>query len=59
MLNSTRYILIITHCILFYSNILKAQPRKGDFINASIGLGISASEYEEDGGGSGFYAQKL
>jgi len=57
MPNSTRYIVIITLCTLFYSNILKAQPRKGDFINASVGLGISTSEYEEDGGGIGFYAQ--
>lgn len=57
MPNSTRCIVIITLCTIFYSNILKAQPKKGEYINASIGLGISASEYEEDGGGSGFYAQ--
>lgn len=57
MPNSTRCIVIITLFTIFYSNILKAQPRTGEFINASIGLGISTSEYEEDGGGSGFYAQ--
>lgn len=40
-----------------YSTSLKAQPRKGEYINASIGVGLSTSYYEEDGGGTGFYAQ--
>ena len=53
---------LIAIFILFFSN-LKAQPRKGEFINISVGLGISSSYYNqdyenyEDIDGSGFYAQ--
>lgn len=44
--------------ILLFSTIVKAQPSKGDFINASIGLGLTAAYYEEQEiGGTGFYAQ--
>lgn len=57
MPNYTRYIVTLTLFTLFYSNILKAQPKKGEYINASIGLGLNTSYYEEDGGGTGFYAQ--
>lgn len=52
-----RNLTVITLFSVFFTNSLKAQPRRGEFINASIGLGISTSYYEEDGGGSGFYAQ--
>ena len=35
-----------------------AQPRKGNFINASIGLGLTSANYEQqDIRGSGFYTQ--
>lgn len=34
-----------------------AQTRKGEFINASIGLGISSPDDESDIFGNGFYAQ--
>ena len=42
---------------LFFSCLLQAQPRTGTFINASIGLGISAPYDASDTSGSGFYAQ--
>ncbi|QOG02462.1 hypothetical protein [Flavobacterium sp. MDT1-60] len=42
---------------LFFSNLAKAQPRKGEFINASIGLGLSAPDDNADIDGTGFYAQ--
>ena len=48
--------LIILFTIIF-SNLLKAQPQKGKFINVAIGLGISAPYDESDISGSGFYAQ--
>lgn len=51
--------------ILFFSNLGNAQPRTGEFINVSVGLGFSTSNYTEDYGaqdeldieGNGFYAQ--
>ena len=43
--------------ILFFSFIINAQPQKGKFIDAAIGLGISAPYDNIDIGGSGFYAQ--
>lgn len=50
--------LAITIVTIFFSNLAKAQPRTGEFINASIGLGISAnSDDNVDISGSGFYAQ--
>ncbi|AOZ99647.1 hypothetical protein [Flavobacterium commune] len=52
-----RSIIILILVSVLASNSLKAQPKKGEYINASIGLGLSTSYYEEDGGGSGFYAQ--
>ena len=52
-----RSIIILILVSVLASNSLKAQPKKGEYINASIGLGLNTSYYEEDGGGSGFYAQ--
>jgi hypothetical protein len=52
--------IILALFILLFSNYLKAQPRVGQFINASIGLGISAVNDSNDdltASGSGFYAQ--
>lgn len=52
-----RYLPFIFLFKLFLSNSVNAQPKKGEYINTSIGYGLSTSYYEEDGGGSGFYAQ--
>ena len=52
--------IILAFFILLFSNYLKAQPRVGEFINASIGYGISAVNNSNDdttANGSGFYAQ--
>ncbi|MEY2868009.1 MAG: hypothetical protein RIR01_413 [Bacteroidota bacterium] len=49
--------IIITLTIFFSSKSLKAQPRTGEFINASIGLGISAPYEDVDISSTGFYAQ--
>ncbi|WP_026712368.1 hypothetical protein [Flavobacterium daejeonense] len=52
-----RYLLLIILFNLFLSNSVNAQPKKGEYINTSIGLGLSTSYYEEEGTGTGFYAQ--
>ncbi len=46
--------IIIALCAL---NTLKAQPREGKFINASIGYGLTDPYDELEVNGSGFYAQ--
>lgn len=56
MLNNPRNVLTIL-IFAIALNGLNAQPRKGTFINASVGLGISAPYDQYDGYGSGFYAQ--
>jgi hypothetical protein len=44
--------------VLLFSTMVTAQPRKGNFISASIGLGVTSATYQEqDIGGTGFYAQ--
>lgn len=52
-----RIIFAITIFSILLSNSAKAQPRKGEFINASVGLGLSAPYDNEDVTGTGFYAQ--
>ncbi len=52
-----RNILIVTIFTIFFSNQTQAQPRKGKFMDVSIGLGISAPFDDVDISGSGFYAQ--
>lgn len=47
-------IVLFTTCL---SNSVKAQPRKGRFIDVSVGLGLSAPYDDIDISGSGFYAQ--
>jgi hypothetical protein len=42
---------------IIFPNLAKAQPRTGEFINASIGLGYSLPDDESNITGSGFYAQ--
>nr|WP_288834088.1 hypothetical protein [uncultured Flavobacterium sp.] len=57
MLNTFRYPIIICLLALFSNYSLKAQPRTGEFINASIGLGLSAPYEDVDIYSTGFYAQ--
>lgn len=48
----------ISFSLLFLLSIISmAQPKKGTFIMAKIGLGITAPDDETDASGSGFYAQ--
>lgn len=54
---STNFYKIFLLFTIFFFCEIKAQPRTGKFINASIGLGISAPYDESDISGSGFYAQ--
>jgi hypothetical protein len=42
---------------IFFSCIINAQQKTGEYINASLGYGISAPYDEADISGSGFYAQ--
>lgn len=49
------FFIVIT--VFLFSNITNAQPKKGEFIQASIGYGISAPSEEYNIIGSGFYAQ--
>lgn len=43
--------------MLFFSTLTNAQPRKGEFIQGSLGLGLSAPYEDVDLYGSGFYTQ--
>lgn len=49
-------IVVLIFSILFYNSTL-AQERNGEFINASLGIGICAPYDEADITGTGFYAQ--
>ncbi|TCL68668.1 hypothetical protein EV196_10185 [Mariniflexile fucanivorans] len=51
------YFFIATTILLLFSNITNAQPKKGEFIQGSIGLGMSAPYEEYNIMGTGFYAQ--
>jgi hypothetical protein len=42
---------------LISSNPIYAQPKKGEFIHASLGIGLVAAQDESEAYGSGFYAQ--
>ncbi|MBP6758534.1 MAG: hypothetical protein KA133_04730 [Flavobacterium sp.] len=57
MFSTIRNLFIIALFTTLLSNQMKAQPRKGKFINASVGLGLSAPYDDIDVTGSGFYAQ--
>lgn len=52
-----RSVIPFTLFLFFFTNHVKAQPRTGEFINISIGLGISTSYDDVDITGSGFYTQ--
>lgn len=57
MPSTFRTIFTITIFTIFLSNLAKAQPRTGEFIDVSAGLGLSAPYDDVDITGSGFYAQ--
>jgi hypothetical protein len=57
MSSTFRNFFVIVIFTITLPNLVKAQPRKGKFINASIGLGITGPYDQSDISGSGFYAQ--
>jgi hypothetical protein len=57
MSSTIRKIFITIIFTIIFSNLAKAQPNPGNFINASIGFGFSAPYDNIDITGSGFYAQ--
>jgi hypothetical protein len=57
MRSTFRGIFIVIIAILFISKTAEAQPKKGEFIQASIGLGMSAPYEDYNIFGNGFYAQ--
>ena len=57
MISTLRNFFVITLFTIFLSSPVKAQPRKGRFIDVSVGMGISAPYDDVNIGGSGFYAQ--
>ncbi len=48
---------ITTAFFIMLPNLVQAQPKKGEFINATVGLGLSAPYDNTDIDGTGFYAQ--
>lgn len=57
MISTLRNFFVIALFTIFISSPAKAQPRKGRFIDASVGYGLSMPYDEVDIAGSGFYAQ--
>ncbi|MDO7170797.1 hypothetical protein [Mariniflexile sp. AS56] len=57
MSDTLRGIFIATLLIISFSNTAMGQPKKGEFIQASIGLGMSGSYEDYNIIGSGFYVQ--
>lgn len=57
MPSTFRGIFIIVITTIFFSNITNSQPKKGEFIQASIGYGMSAPYEDYNIIGTGFYAQ--
>lgn len=57
MISTLRNFFVIVFFAIFLSNETKAQPRKGRFIDVSVGYGLSMPYDEVDIAGSGFYAQ--
>ena len=54
--NITKSVFTLILFIVFVS-FTNAQPKKGEFINASIGIGLTSPYEDIDVGGQGFYAQ--
>ena len=57
MSSTFRNVFAITIFTILLSNLAKAQPKTGEFIDASLGLGLSAPYDDSNIMGSGFYAQ--
>lgn len=57
MISALRNLIIIVIFTSFITNSVSAQPRKGRFMDVSIGLGLSAPYDDVAITGSGFYAQ--
>jgi hypothetical protein len=57
MSSTFRNIFAIIFFTILLSNLAKAQPRTGEFIDVSIGFGLSAPYDDSNITGSGFYAQ--
>jgi hypothetical protein len=65
MLSNFRKSIVVTIIAIIFPNLVQAQPRKGEFINTSVGLGISVPDDEPESpsydslasSGKGFYAQ--
>jgi len=55
--STLRTIFAITISTILLSNLAKSQPRKGKFIDISVGFGLSAPYDDVDITGSGFYAK--
>jgi hypothetical protein len=57
MISILRNFFVVCLFTIFLFNTAKAQPRKGRFLDVSVGLGLTAPDDEAEIGGSGFYAQ--
>jgi hypothetical protein len=55
--STLRISILLFITIVLFTCPSNAQTRKGEFINASIGLGLSSPDDESDVFGNGFYAQ--
>jgi hypothetical protein len=52
-----RTLFFLSVFVLFFSNLAKAQPATGEFININVGFGLSAPYENVDIIGRGFYLQ--
>lgn len=50
------FFISLLFCCMYF-NSAYAQPQKGEFINASAGIGVCFADDESDASGSGFYTQ--
>jgi len=57
MITTLRTALLLFIFTFFFADFAEAQPNKGEYIDASIGLGISVPYDNIDLEGTGFYAQ--
>jgi hypothetical protein len=57
MTSAFRKIFFIIVFTIFSSNLTKAQPRKGEFINVAAGIGLTSPYDDTEIDGTGFYAQ--
>lgn len=57
MPNTLRAILAVVSITVLFLHLSHAQPRKGEFVSAGIGLGITSPDDLTDIAASGFYTQ--